>query len=76
LYNLEQTHTAAIIWSDLAESDASQLDVAAEPLARTAHSHRQLSVIASAATRWVWIPARLAPDAARLGKGSLIWRRR
>jgi DNA-binding PucR family transcriptional regulator len=67
-YNLEQTHTAAVIWSDLAESDASQLDLAAEALARTAQAPRPLSVIASAATRWVWIPAPAAPDPAPLGK--------
>ncbi|MBV9353138.1 MAG: PucR family transcriptional regulator, partial [Mycobacterium sp.] len=65
-YNLDQTHTAAVIWSNLAESDASQLDLVSERLARTAHAHRPLSVIASAATRWVWIPARVAPDPAPL----------
>ena len=67
-YNLDQTHTAAVIWSDLAESEASQLDLASERLARTAGAHRPLSVVASAATRWVWIPARVAPDPAPLGK--------
>jgi DNA-binding PucR family transcriptional regulator len=67
-YSLDQTHTAAVIWSDLAELDASQLDLASEGLARTAGAHRPLSVIASAATRWVWIPARVAPDPAPLGK--------
>jgi DNA-binding PucR family transcriptional regulator len=35
-YNLEQTHTAAVICSDLAESHASRLDLASERLARTA----------------------------------------
>ena len=67
-YNLEQTHTAAVIWSELPESDSSQLDQASEALARIAHAVRPLSVIASAATRWVWIPAKVAPDPAQLGK--------
>jgi DNA-binding PucR family transcriptional regulator len=67
-YNLEQTHTAAVIWSELAGSDSSQLDQASEALARIAHAARPLSVIASAATRWVWIPATLAPDPPQLGK--------
>ena len=67
-YNLEQTHTAAVIWSELPESDSSQLDQASEALARIAHAVRPLSVIASAATRWVWKPAKVAPDPAQLGK--------
>jgi DNA-binding PucR family transcriptional regulator len=66
-YNLEQTHTAAVIWSELAESDSSQLDLASEALARIAHA-RPLSVIASAATRWVWIPDVAAPEPPQLGK--------
>jgi DNA-binding PucR family transcriptional regulator len=67
-YNLDQTHTAAVVWSDLAKSEASQLDLASERLARTVGAHRPLSVIAGAATRWVWIPARVAPDPTALGK--------
>jgi DNA-binding PucR family transcriptional regulator len=67
-YNLDQTHTAAVIWSDLAESEASRLDLASERLAHIAGAPRPLSVIAGAATRWVWVPARVAPDPAPLGK--------
>jgi DNA-binding PucR family transcriptional regulator len=67
-YNLEQTHTAAVIWSDLPEFDSSQLDQASEALARIANAARPLSVIASAATRWLWIPSRVAPDPAPLAK--------
>jgi DNA-binding PucR family transcriptional regulator len=66
-YNLEQTHTAAVIWSELAESDSSQLDQASEALARISHA-RPLSVIASAATRWVWIPDMVAPEPPQLGE--------
>jgi DNA-binding PucR family transcriptional regulator len=67
-YNLEQTHTAAVIWSELAGSDSSQLDQAAEALARIARAARPLSVIASAATRWVWVSAGVVPDPPQLGK--------
>jgi DNA-binding PucR family transcriptional regulator len=67
-YNLEQTHTAAVIWNELPESDSSQLDQASEALARITHGVHPLSVIASAATRWVWIPAKVAPDPPQLGK--------
>jgi DNA-binding PucR family transcriptional regulator len=68
-YNLEQTHTAAVIWNELTESDSSQIDQASEALARiAAHAVRPLTVIASAATRWVWIPAKVAPDTPQLGK--------
>ena len=65
-YNLDQTHIAAIVWSDEPESDSSHLDRAAEAFAQSAKSPRPLSVIASAATRWVWVPATGAPDLGRL----------
>jgi DNA-binding PucR family transcriptional regulator len=67
-YNLDQTHTAAIVWSDEQESDSSHLDQAAEAFARSAQSQRPLTVIASAATRWVWIPGTSAPDLRQLDK--------
>ncbi len=63
-YRLEQFHTAAVVWSDDAES--SQLQRATEALVRTAGAQHPLSVIASAATRWVWIPGNAAPDLRRL----------
>ena len=63
-YNLEQTHTAAVVWSD--ELESSQLERATEALVRCATAHHPLSVIASAATRWVWIPGKAAPDLRRL----------
>ena len=63
-YNLEQTHTAAVVWSD--DPESSQLERATEALVRAADTHHPLSVIASAATRWVWIPGKAAPDLRRL----------
>jgi DNA-binding PucR family transcriptional regulator len=61
-YNMDQTHTAAVIWSDLPEPDPSHLDQVSEALAHSADAVRPLSVIASAATRWVWIPAEVRTD--------------
>ena len=65
-YNLEQTHTAAVVWGDEPECDSSQLDRATEALVHGADTQRPLSVIASAATLWVWIPGNMAPDVRRL----------
>ena len=65
-YNLEQTHTAAVVWGDEPECDSSQLDRATEAVVHGANVQRPLSVIASAATRWVWIPGNVGPDLRRL----------
>ena len=65
-YSLEQTHTAAVVWGDEPDCDSSQLDRATEALVHGADAQRPLSVIASAATRWVWIPGKVAPDLRRL----------
>ncbi len=65
-YNLEQTHTAAIVWGDEPDCDSSRLDHATEALIHSADAQRPLSVIASAATRWVWIPGKVAPDLGHL----------
>ena len=61
-YNLDQHHTAAVVWSEEPESDSSQLDEASEALTRAAGALSLLSVIASAATRWVWMAGTSAPD--------------
>ncbi|MUL78091.1 CdaR family transcriptional regulator [Mycolicibacterium sp. CBMA 226] len=54
-YGLGGTHTAAVMWTDNPDSDLSQLDRAAEAFGQAAGG-RPLSVLASAATRWVWAP--------------------
>ncbi|MFG2044501.1 PucR family transcriptional regulator [Dactylosporangium sp. NPDC048998] len=63
-YRLGRTHTAAVIWSDDPAQDLGELDRAADALAAAADEPRPLTVIASAATRWVWVHGR--PDTARL----------
>ncbi len=65
-YRLEQAHTAAIVWGDEPDCDSSRLDAATEALLHGADAQRPLSVIATAATRWVWIPTKVAPDLGRL----------
>ena len=55
-YELAQRHTGAIIWADQASEDHSQLDRAAEALAQASGARRPFTVVASAATLWVWVP--------------------
>lgn len=58
-YALAPQHTAAVVWSDQPEPDLGQLDRAAELLGQDG---RPLTVIASAATRWVWVHGRPAVE--------------
>lgn len=62
-YRLDQKHTAAIVWGD-ADADLADLDRATDAL--TAGSPRPLTVMASAATRWVWLPGADGPDRERI----------
>ncbi|MDF0530106.1 PucR family transcriptional regulator [Tsukamurella sp. 8F] len=56
-YRLDRRHIAAIAWSDGAPGgDARVLDRVSEALGR-ASGARPLSILASGATRWVWVPA-------------------
>jgi len=55
-YGLSGSHTAAILWSEDPGADLARLDRAAERTARAAGPGRALSVLASTATRWLWIP--------------------
>lgn len=61
-YRLNQPHTAAVIWGDEPDTDMADLDRAAEALIHTVESQRPLSVLASAATRWVWVPGSAGLD--------------
>lgn len=54
-YHLDQPHHAAIVWSEESESDAGVLEAAAQSLARHAEARQTLTVIANAATFWVWV---------------------
>jgi DNA-binding PucR family transcriptional regulator len=61
-YALTGLHTAAVIWSDDPKGDLARLDGAAEALAHAAGGVRPLSVLASTATRWVWVPGAVTVD--------------
>ncbi len=55
-YALTGTHTAAVIWSDDPDVDGIRLDRGVEAFGQAAGVGRPLSVLASTATRWVWLP--------------------
>jgi DNA-binding PucR family transcriptional regulator len=61
-YALTGPHTAAVIWSDDPKSDLARLDGAAEALGLAAGAVRPLIVLASTATRWVWVPGAVNAD--------------
>lgn len=64
-YQLGESHTAAVIWgADDSNRSMSDVDRAAEALIGAASGRRALSVLASAATRWVWLPGADCPDLA------------
>ncbi|MGH6646615.1 PucR family transcriptional regulator [Aquabacterium sp.] len=67
-YLLDQTHHAAVIWSEEADSELSQLERAAQALALCAGTGtgNTLTVIANAATLWVWTNGAQAIDLAQL----------
>ncbi len=54
-YELDQTHTAAVVWSDDPQPEVAALELACEALATAAGARRPFNVIASAATLWVWV---------------------
>ncbi|MUL64591.1 hypothetical protein BOO86_08970 [Mycobacterium sp. CBMA 234] len=55
-YRLNQEHTAAVVWIQQGKSDRADLNRLAEALAQSAGAHRPLTIHASAATLWAWIP--------------------
>ncbi|MFY4723050.1 PucR family transcriptional regulator [Streptomyces sp. LaBMicrA B280] len=66
-YPLDATHTAAVVWTDVPEAELRQLDRAADLLAAAAGPAHLLSVMASDATRWVWLTGRPDTDRVRAG---------
>ena len=65
-YRLDQTHQAAVVWSDRGETDQGSLERAVDALALAAGGGRPLTVVASAATRWVWLPVSAPVDPVRV----------
>ncbi|HEU0189814.1 MAG TPA: PucR family transcriptional regulator [Mycobacterium sp.] len=67
-YRLGQSHTAAVIWGDGSSANLSDLDRAVEALTHAVDRRESLSVLASAATRWVWVPGADRPDLAGIAE--------
>lgn len=61
-YALDRPHTAAIVWSDRPDVEASVLEDAAEALGRAAGA-RPLTVVPSASALWVWVAGTGGVDA-------------
>ncbi|MEU6577545.1 PucR family transcriptional regulator [Streptomyces sp. NPDC046805] len=70
-YALDPTHTAAVVWTDDPDADLHQLDRAADALATAAGQAVPLSVLASAATRWVWVHGHPHADQLQAALGRL-----
>ncbi|WP_211247596.1 PucR family transcriptional regulator [Cryptosporangium arvum] len=64
-YSLSGPHLAAIVWSGLG-TPTSELEDAAEAVRRACGVSRRLTVLASAASLWLWLPAADAPPAEAL----------
>ncbi len=61
-YRLDQTHRAAVIWSDEPEPDPRALDRIAEAFAECLGTKDRLTILASAGTLWVWVGSRAEPS--------------
>jgi DNA-binding PucR family transcriptional regulator len=64
-YRLTGPHTAAIVWGT-STSEAAQLEAAGELLVKSVGAHGRLTVVASAAALWLWLPTEAMLDAQRL----------
>jgi DNA-binding PucR family transcriptional regulator len=65
-YRLGQSHTAAVVWTDESDTGLADLDTAVDALIDAGDGRRPLSVMASAATRWVWMPGSTRPHVDRI----------
>lgn len=59
-YRLSGPHTAAIVWGS-SGTDTDQLEAAAEELMRAAGAAHRLTIVASAAALWIWLPVPASP---------------
>lgn len=63
-YQLEQSHTAAVIWSDESTIASSDISRAIDAVTHSVAAQRSLSVPADETTRWVWFAGTSGPDLA------------
>ncbi|MGW6423990.1 PucR family transcriptional regulator [Nocardia sp. NPDC055053] len=64
-YALTGSHVAAIVWVDSTEA-ATALESAAEQVMRACGAGRRLTLVASTAALWLWIPADQVPPASTM----------
>src|SRR5262245_9969585 len=65
-YRLDQPHQAAVVWTEEPEPRLGALESLAEAFALATGADRPLTVIATAATLWVWSPGYAEPDLQRI----------
>ena len=65
-YALSQVHRAVVVWSESPASRTQELERVAETIASVAGTPRFLSVVASTATLWLWLPTDAEPAIAQL----------
>jgi DNA-binding PucR family transcriptional regulator len=66
-YRLRQTHTAAVVWTADSDTNLTNLDSAARALVDSSGGRPALSVLANAATRWVWLSGGESPNLTEVG---------
>ena len=64
-YRLAGPHTAVVVWSGSGTA-SEQLEAAAEAVVRAGGAAHRLTVVASAAALWIWLPVATAPNAGQL----------
>jgi DNA-binding PucR family transcriptional regulator len=65
-YALGQVHRAVVVWSESPHARIRDLERVAETIASVARTPRILSVVASTATLWLWLPTAAEPAHAQL----------
>ena len=65
-YVLDQTHHAAIIWTEEPDTPLAQLEAAADTFVSCAGATTSLSIMAHTATLWAWCNGSRGVDALRL----------
>lgn len=66
-HRLTGPHTAAVVWGDL-ETSPDALEAVAEALTRASGAPRRLTVVATAASSWIWLPIATAPTVDAVGR--------
>ncbi|WAC53592.1 PucR family transcriptional regulator [Gordonia sp. SL306] len=60
-YRLSGPHIAAVIWSDAGSGAAHDLEAVADAVTKATDHRERLTVVASAAALWIWLPTNSVP---------------